>query len=386
MPGEFDEAAGLEIIKDSMGLTDSELGPQGDLDDSDNGEPTGGQEEGFEHDDRGEEVRSYESHEEPQQRQVQQREAPPQDPLRANTLKFDPRATFRQDAKGNLVDAKTGEVIARSGSEARIYQRVHKQATDYIRAATGNIQNQMQAERSKLDRAVEIGLGFEQELQSMRQTFQQLNAHELQKDELLEAAAYFKQAKSDPVGVLKNLLTRAALGGIDITQLGMDGNQFDARTLVDMMKKEIGQTVEPVRRFTEQQQQERQARETESQYLRQAETQVNTFFGQRPEAVPYTHIFHAVLSQPRFQNMSLGEIWDKVQLHLIRNGVDPRQAPSRSQRQRLNGTRGGIPSRSPPNGQGMAPNGGDRGGRGQAGPAHPSMSYDAIIREVLGAR
>jgi hypothetical protein len=93
-----------------------------------------------------------------------------------------------------------------------------------------------------------------------------------------------------------------------------------------------------------------------------------------------------VLSQPRFQNMSLGEIWDKVQLHLIRNGIDPRQAPSRSQRQRLNGTRGGIPSRSPPNGQGMAPNGGDRGGRGQAGPAHPSMSYDAIIREVLGAR
>jgi hypothetical protein len=81
--------------------------------------------------------------------------------------------------------------------------------------------------------------------------------------------------------------------------------------------------------------------------------------------------------------MSLGEIWDKIQLHLMRNGVNPRQPPSRTQRQRLNGTRD-VPSRSLPNGQGMAPSGGDTNGRGPAGPAHPSMSYDAIIREVLG--
>jgi hypothetical protein len=83
--------------------------------------------------------------------------------------------------------------------------------------------------------------------------------------------------------------------------------------------------------------------------------------------------------------MSLGEIWDKIQLHLMRNGVNPSQPPSRSQRQRLSGTRGGqAPSRSLPNGQGMAPSGGDMSGRGNTGPAHPSMSYDAIIREVLG--
>jgi hypothetical protein len=84
--------------------------------------------------------------------------------------------------------------------------------------------------------------------------------------------------------------------------------------------------------------------------------------------------------------MSLGEIWDKVQLHLIRNGIDPRQAPSRSQRQRLSGTQNGAqpPSRSLPSGQGMAPLSGDRGRGTNAGPAHPSMSYDAIIREVLG--
>jgi hypothetical protein len=82
--------------------------------------------------------------------------------------------------------------------------------------------------------------------------------------------------------------------------------------------------------------------------------------------------------------MSLGAIWDKIQLHLIKNGVDPRNAPSRSQRQRLSGPPA-AEQRSLPNGQGMAPSGSDTGrGTGRAGPAHPSMSYDAIIREVLG--
>lgn len=385
-----DDKVGMDVIKESFGLSDEDLAPQSEQLDWGDGE--GDEiEQGESSEDR-----SFESHEEenyqreaPQQRREeqiprQQREQQP-DPLRQNTLKFDPRASFKQDKKGNLVDAKTGEIIARAGSEARIYQRVHKQASDYIRAVSGNVQNQMQAERGKLNRAVEIGLGFEKELSELKGTMKQLNAYELPKEGLLEAASYYKQAQTDPVGVLRNLLTRAALSGIDISQLGMDNNALDSKTLVEQIRKEIQAGIAPVQQYTAQQTQERQQKQVDSQYLQKAETLVNQFFGSTPEAVPYTHIFHAVLSQPRFQNMSLGEIWDKVQLHLIRNGVDPRQPPTRSQRQRLNGTTNGQrPSVSLPNGQGMAPSGGDRSGRGPAGPAHPSMSYDAIIREVLG--
>jgi hypothetical protein len=386
--GDFDEKAAMEVVKESMGMTDEDFAPQDDLDLGD------GDESSDDNSDSGEQPRdrSFDSHDddEPVRRDVPQRERretpqAKQDPLRQNTLRFDPRAQFRQDAKGNLIDTKSGEIIARAGSEARIYQRVHKQASDYIRAATGNIQNTLSSERQKLDRAVEIGLGFERELSELKQFVGQVNAHELDRGELLEAAGLFKQAKSDPVGVLKNLLTRAALSGIDITQLGLEGNTFDAKSMMDMFKKEINSSIEPVRKFTTEAQQAREARETQSQYLKQAERQVNDFFGRTPAAVPFTHIFHAVLTQPQFQHMSLGEIWDKVQLHLIRNGIDPSQAPSRSQRQRLSGTPTGRPSRSPPNGQGMAPSGGDMGGRPNSGPAHPSMSYDAIIREVLGS-
>jgi hypothetical protein len=217
----------------------------------------------------------------------------------------------------------------------------------------------------------------------MRQQMQRINAFELQPDQLVEAAQYYKQSQTDPIGVLKNLLTRASLNGIDISQLGVPGGSFDPKGIADMVRREIQQNIAPVQQYANVQQERQQAQEVQSQYLRQAETQVNSFFQGTPEAVPYMHIFHAVLSQPQFQNMSLGAIWDKVQLHLMRNGVDPRRAPSRSQRQRLSGPSG--QPKSMPNGQGMAPFGNDRVSRGNAGPANPGMSYDAIIREVLGA-
>jgi hypothetical protein len=391
--GEFDEKTGMDVIKDSLGMTDEDFAPQGN-------DSEGGEGDEFEGDDgggdefEGEQPRQYNSEEfePPQQRQPQQRDqrTPTQkpDPLRQNTLKFDPRTSFRQDKKGNLVDSRTGEIIARAGSEARIYQRVHKQATDYIATAQRNIQNQVATERTKLERAVEIGLGFERQLAETRQQMQKLNAFELNQDQLVEAAQYFKQAQSDPVGVLKNLLTRAALSGIDITQLGLPAGGVDAKGIADMVKREINQAVAPIQQYTTTQQQEREHQNVQSQYLQTAERQVNSFFNSTPEAVPYMHIFQTVLQQPQFQQMSLGAIWDKVQLHLMRNGVDPRRGPSRTQRQRLSGNQ--VPEtrpqgRSLPNGQGMAPSGSDRRVGGGAGPAHPSMSYDAIIREILAS-
>ena len=44
---------------------------------------------------------SFESHEPVDYRQSEQRQ-PQADPLKQNTLRFDPRADFRQDKKGNL--------------------------------------------------------------------------------------------------------------------------------------------------------------------------------------------------------------------------------------------------------------------------------------------
>jgi hypothetical protein len=387
--GDFDEKVGMDVIKDSMGLTDEELAPQpsgdGDLD-SDSGDysddlpDTGDQRDLNGHD------RDYEpeiQRQQPAQRQPQRpTQQPPQDPLRARSMQFDPRADFRRDQKGNLVDPRTGEIIARAGSEARIYQRIHKQATDYIRGASGRIQGHLEQERQKLSRAVDIGLDFEKQLNEARGQLQKINAFELQPDQLLEAGQLYKQAQTDPVGVLKNLLTRAALSGIDITQLGFDSQNLDSRSVLDMVRAEIAKGVKPVQDYAAQRTKEQETQQVEQKYLTEARTQVESFFQSTPQAVPFMNIFHQVLQQPQFQQMSLGAIWDKVQLHLMRRGIDPFNP--QPQRQQNIQTRDNRPSRSLPNGRSMAPGGNDSGNRQQnAGVAHPSKSYDAIIRELL---
>lgn len=392
MAGDFDEKVGMDVIKDSMGLTDEDLNPQvpggedGDLP-SDDGDYDGDlpSDDGDQQRVNGRDQFDPEIQRQQPQRQPQRPtpQRPQQDPLRAQPLKFDPRADFRRDQKGNLVDPRTGEVIARAGSEARIYQRIHKQATEYIRGASQRIQGHLAQESEKLNRAVEIGLGFEKELNDARQQLQRVNAFELQPDQLLEAGQLYKQAQTDPVGVLKHLLTRAALNGIDIQQLGFDSQNLDSKSILDLVRSEIAKGVKPVQDYASQRQQETQQTQVQQQYLDQARTQVEGFFKSTPAAVPFMNIFHAVLSQPQFQQMSLSAIWDKLQLHLMRKGIDPFN-PQPQQRQQRQQTRGGNgQSRSLPSGQGMPPGSNDRGRQQNAGVAHPSKSYDAIIREIL---
>jgi hypothetical protein len=378
--GDFDEKTGYSVIKESMGLSDEDLAPQGgdeaDLGDESAGSlDPGGTREPTDSFESRDEVRDAFAASDRQEARAKG-QAPRGDPLRATPLKFDPNAVFRQDKRGNLVDSKTGEIIARAGSEARIYQRVHKQASDFVQSAVRHVQNQARDTQTKLQRAVDIGLGFEQELGQLRNAYNQINAHQLEHSQLLEAAQYYKQAITDPVGVLKQLLTRAALQGIDIQQLGMQGGNFDPKAMVDLIRQEINNGLAPVNQFTQTQQQQQYEQQTQQHYLRQAEQQVNDFFRGTPQAVPYMHVFHAVLSQPQFRDMPLSAIWDKLQLHLLRTGQG---------RQRNGSPANGNGSRSLPRGQGMAPSGSDFGRRSNAGPANPNMSYDAIIREVLGS-
>lgn len=377
--GDFDEKVGMDVIKESMGLTDSDFQPQdmgGDeqFEGGDDAQTFGDQFDGGAEDQQ--RAPAERTPREPTRAREGDRGRAPQDPLRQPApLRFDPNATFRPDKKGNLVDAKTGQVIARAGSEARIYSRVHKEATSYIQSAMRNAGNQLRDQHGKLQRAVELGLGFEKQLSELRQNFNRINAHQLNTDQLLEAAQYYKQAQTDPVGTLKSLLARAALSGVDITQLGVKNDgAFDSRAIVDMLRKEINTGLEPVKQYTTEQKKNQEDQQVQTQYLQRAEREVSDFFQNTPAAVPFIGAFHAILSQPQFQQMSLSAIWDKLQIHLMRQ-----------QRQRRgNGAPTRQPSRSLPSGQGMAPSGGDTGrSRGDA-PAHPSMSYDQIIREVLG--
>ena len=99
MPDDPDNEVGMEVIKDSMGLTDEDLAPSTELDWGDEEDVSEAPSNEFE--EEGPPQRAERQSEDPRQQQAPQGREAPQDPLRQNTLKFDPRTYVspRQEGK-----------------------------------------------------------------------------------------------------------------------------------------------------------------------------------------------------------------------------------------------------------------------------------------------
>ena len=265
------------------------------------------------------------------------------------------RAEVKSDGKGNLIDPVTGRMVARSGKEARLYQDLHKS-----RGQAQTLQGQLNDVTGRLRRAVEIGQGLHRDLESMRATSAALQQFGLEQGEHLTALRLYKELRDNPKDAIKNILTRAATNGINITELGLQGG-IDPKSLVDMIKQEIGIVTKPIAERTES---ERRAAAAESERrtrLGQIQQQVDGFFGQNPEAREYLPVFTQTLQ--RYPDMTLGEIWARIQLHHAQNPQSRRNQNS--------------PRRSLPQGRPMPSNG--------AGDdlAPVTDSYDAIVKDAL---
>ena len=122
---------------------------------------------------------------------------------------------------------------------------------------------------------------------------------------------------------------------------------------------------------TAQQQREREAREEREATTRE----LNTFLGANPEAKKFLPAFQKVYENPAFQHMSLGEVWSRIQLNLLRRGIDPnlpqqQQRPANQQQSRQQPRM--------PNGRQRQPQ-----GRPQASTMAPvSTSYEDIVRDL----
>lgn len=275
------------------------------------------------------------------------------------------------DRRGNLVDKKTGQIVAKAGAEARMYQKLHRTTQAY----TG-LQAQHTDTVDRLNRAVEIGTGLFERLKELQA--QQLETspqkYGLSQTEAIEAMNFAKEAKTDPIGTIKKLLTRAAASGIDLTSIGLSGGNFDPKSLMDLVKSQIDTAMNPLKersqRETAQEQQTREATERENA----AKSELNTFLAANPGAKEYLPVFQQVYSQPQFQNMSLSEVWARLQLNLMRKARDTtlrsNQRPANQQR------------RQPlPSGRGVPPSSGR--GRGNDELAPVSTSYEDIVRGLL---
>jgi len=265
-------------------------------------------------------------------------------------------AEVHPDNKGNLVNGD-GIVVARAGKEARMYQDLHK-----TRGQAQTLHGQLTDVTGRLKKAVEIGQGLHRELQQAQAQVNAVKQFGLDQGEHLTALRLFKELRDNPQQALKNILTRAATNGINVAELGLTPGGVDPKSLVDMIKQEIGTAVGPLRERTEAERREAQAKTQEQQRLTEIQTQVDGFFNQNPEAKQYLPVFTQTLQQ--FPGMTLGEVWARIQLHFAQNPQARRQ-PQNSQQRSLPQGRG-IPSTN-----------------GSSDLAPVTDSYDAILKDVM---
>lgn len=263
------------------------------------------------------------------------------------------------DKKGNIVDKKTGKILARSGAEARLFRNAYKAQRENItlKATAGEYQR-------RLNKAIDIGKGLYRDLQAAKaagggdETGKKLG---LSNAEQLEAFQMYALGKSNPEDFLKKILTRAAVRGIDVKKLGLEGG-IDVKSLSETLLAAIDQRLAPVKTLTESQRKEQEASERKQQFLDEANEEVTDFFRSNPGAVKYGRVFEKVYSNPANANISLGEVWAKIQLAALKARKPQRNNPDR---------------RSPPNGRrrGGPPAGG--------GSLNLDRNYADILNEVL---
>jgi hypothetical protein len=290
-------------------------------------------------------------HEEQQETQQETRQEKPEVNDLTPAKRFPERAGVRPDGKGNLVD-REGRVIATAGREARIYQELHrtKQGLDVERRHRADLD-------SRLNRAIGIAQELEREVTQYKAQQTQIEKFGVSPSEQLEALQLVAEAKQNPMNVLKKLLTRAAAQGIDLSELGMKGGT-DTKAMLDVIREEIGKATHPLIERSQAEKRQEAAQREKAEVFRRTETDVRNFFNQNPGAKQYVPVFHAVLKDQRFAHMSLGEIWARTQLNLLKN-------------------RQHAPARRIPAGKGQPMS------NGRSDMAPISTSYDDILREVL---
>ncbi len=277
------------------------------------------------------------------------------------------KAEVKTDARGNIINKQTGQIVAKAGKEARMYQQLHRSNTEIetLRAQNTDVE-------SRLNRAVELGTGLFNELKQMRENASEVapQRYGLSNPEAIEAMNFAKEAKSDPVGVIKKLLTKAASSGIDLSSIGLSGGNFDPKSLMDLVRQEISQQMNPLRersqRESAQEQQKREATERETA----ATNTLQNFLKDNPEARAYLPVFQKIYQQPHLQHMPLGEVWARMQLNLMKRQQQAGNQRPTNQRQ----TRRAIP-----NGRRMPPG----PGNGKSEMAPVSTSYEDIVRGLI---
>lgn len=358
------ENFGLEQsdLDNDSGIDDGDTGDD-DLGDDRSGDPEPrrrGRDDDYGDDDP-DRVTHTRQREDNQQRRPDQRQ---QD----NRQRLPARAEVKPDKNGNLVNAQ-GQIVARAGKEARFYQEAYNAKTqaEGYRSHITNVE-------TRLNRAVEIAEDLQEQVRTFQARDEQIKQFGITPVEQLEALRLFVLGKQKPVELLKNLLTRAAASGINVNEIlgpnaqGQGG--FDVSAIAQVLQTELA----PLKELTASQKAERERQQQNDTNLAKTREKIEDFFNLNQGARQYLPVFTKVLQDPRYKNMSLEHIWDKIQLNQARTGNRDLRRDGENPPQRRRGM---------PQGRGTPSGNNQRQGRQGDYVAPVNDSYEKILRETM---
>lgn len=265
-------------------------------------------------------------------------------------------AEVKADRNGNLVD-KNGKVVARAGAQARFYKNMRK-----AQGESATYAQQVQDTQGRLQQAVNIGRELHTELTELKAQQKAVKDFGFSPKDQISAMQLFSDFRQDPEGTIRKILTRMAANGKTVRGMNDTGG-FDTKALMDTIQETVRRETAPIRERAEAERRAYAARQQQEQGLNETRREVSRFFNRNPDAGRYIGTFQRLMKDPRYAEMSLGEIW----LHIKEN----RRQPS-NRRQTLQ------ERRSLPRGRGNPPS----GNRGTP-IASLDQTYDSIINGIL---
>lgn len=206
-----------------------------------------------------------------------------------------PTRQQQQDAprptdQGDLIDPRTGHVVARAGRERRIYEQQRA-----VERATAPLQQELQRVRGELD--------------AFRQAAQLPTQLGLNPQDTATALQFMSHWRRDPVGAARNMLTELRAAGYDLPELG---SQVDAGAIRRMV-------MEAVAPF----QQDREAARQQAEQQAAAQREVTQLFAD----MPWTQVQQSELSSliEADSTLSLRDAAYQLQIWAVRNGYDIEQ-------------------------------------------------------------
>lgn len=214
---------------------------------------------------------------------------------------------LKEDEKGNLVNSE-GEVIALAGKSREYYEGMKNAARKQRKAATDLAVQNMQLTR-KFKELYDEYKGISNKVTDPIQSV--VSSTGFSEAEANNAISLMKEYKNNPLQAIKNLLTQAHQDGIDVSSLGANISA-DPALMRKQFEKMLDERLTPLSQQAEQHAAQQRAEKEATDFLRQY-----------PQAARYES--HIAQAKMRFPDMSLSEIWLRIQQQLNNRPIQQRQ-------------------------------------------------------------